>query len=176
MSDVIESTDIKVYLSSESGGASTPADSIGGPISTTELTDDELHNLFAKVDAQEAEDGSTKYRGIYVKNENGHTLTLEDAIAYIESQSTSGDTSIEIAVADEAIDASMERLANEDTAPTAISGSWVSDTGTENGSDIGDLDDGSYRGVWVKRIVNASASAYGNDSATAGFRGETTST
>ena len=41
--------------------------------------DNTLHNLFAKVSAAEALAGSTKYRGIYIKNENGHTLTLQDA-------------------------------------------------------------------------------------------------
>ena len=175
MSDVIETGDIKIYLS---GGASNtdPNASLGGVISTTELVDNTLHNLFAKVSASEAETGSTKYRGVYLKNENGHTLTLQDAVAYIESQTTSGDTSIEIAVADEAIDTEMETLTDEDTAPASISGDWVSATGTAAGSSIGDLADGSYRGIWVKRIVNASASAYGNDTAQIAGRGETTST
>lgn len=171
----IESTDIKIYLS---GGSTNtdPNDSIGGAMSSTQLVDDNLHNLFAKVSASEASTGSTKYRGIYVKNENGHTLTLTDAIAFIESQSTSTDTSIEVAVANEAIDASMEALTNESTAPTAISGSWVSAVGTASGSAIGDVADGSYRGIWVKRIVNASATAFGNDTAQIGVQGETTST
>ncbi len=175
MSDIIETGDIKVYLS---GGDSNtdPNASLGGVISSTELVDDELHNLFAKVDAAEAEAGSTKYRGIYVKNENGHTLTLEDAILFIESQTTSGDTSIELAVANEAIDATMATIADEDTAPASISGSWVSTEGEINGSAIGDLDDDSFRGLWVKRIVNASASAIGNDTAELGVRGETTTT
>ena len=175
MSNVIEAADIKVYLSG--GAANTdPNASLGGVISTTALVDNTLHNLFAKVSAAEALAGSTKYRGIYIKNDNGHTLTLEDAIAFIESQTTSGDTSIEIAVADEAIDATMATIADEDTAPASISGSWVSATGEASGSAIGDLDDGSYRGLWVKRIVTASASAFGNDTAQVGVRGETTAT
>jgi len=175
MSDVIETGDIKIYLS---GGTSNtdPNASLGGVISSTELTDDELHNLFAKVSASEAETGSTKYRGVYLKNENGHTLTLQDAVAYIESQTTAGDTSIEIAVADEAIDTEMATIADEDTAPASISGSWISATGVGSGSSVGSLDDGSYRGIWVKRIVSPSASAYGNDTAELGVRGETTAT
>ncbi len=171
----IESTDIKVYLSSTGGGASTPADSIGGPISDTELVDNDLHNLFARVDAAEGLAGSTKYRGIYIKNEHG-SLTLDDAIAFIQAQTDSTDTSIEVAVADEAIDASMERLTNETTAPAAITGSWVSATGEAAGSAIGDLDADSYRGIWIKRIVTGPAAAYGNDSCQIGVIGETTST
>jgi len=169
---VIEQGDIKIYLS---GGASNtdPNASLGGAISSTELVDNTLHNLFAKVSAAEALAGSTKYRGIYIKNENGHTLTLQDAIAYIESQTTSGDTSIEIAVATEAKNTSVQTIANEDTAPTGQS-SWVSLEGVSNGQDMGDLGDGDYRGLWVKRIISPGASAYGNDSATLGTRGETT--
>ena len=68
---------------------------------------------------------------------------------------------------------SVQTIANEDTAPTGQS-SWVSLEGVDNGQDMGDLGDGDYRGLWVKRIVSPGASAYGNDSATLGTRGETT--
>lgn len=174
MSDVIETTDIKIYLS---GGATNtdPNASLGGIISSTELVDNNLHNLFAKVEAAEASTGSTKYRGIYVKNNNGHTLTWESVIAYIESQTTSGDTSIEIGVANEAADATMDTIANEDTAPDPAV-SFTASTDPGDGKAVGDLADGSYRGIWVKRIVNASASAFGNDTAELAIRGETTST
>jgi hypothetical protein len=171
----IKQGDIKIYLS---GGASNtdPNDSLGGAISSTELVDNTLHNLFAKVSAAEALAGSTKYRGIYIKNENGHTLTLQDAIAYIESQTTSGDTSIEIAVAAEAADVEMATIANEDTAPASVApDGFTASTGTSNGRIVGDLDDGSYRGLWVKRIVTAGATAYGDDTCEIGTRGETTS-
>ena len=172
---VIEQGDIKIYLS---GGATNtdPNDSLGGAISSTELVDNTLHNLFAKVSAAEALAGSTKYRGIYIKNENGHTLTLQDAITYIESQTTSGDTSIEIAVAAEAADVEMATIADEDTAPASVAvDGFTALTGTSNGRIVGDLDDGSFRGIWIKRIVSAGATAYGDDTCEIGTRGETTS-
>lgn len=171
----IEQGDIKIYLS---GGASNtdPNDSLGGAISSTELVDNTLHNLFAKVSAAEALAGSTKYRGIYIKNENGHTLTLQDVITYIESQTTSGDTSIEIAVAAEAADVEMATIPNEDTAPASVApDGFTALTGTSNGRIVGDLDDGSFRGIWIKRIVTAGATAYGDDTCEIGTRGETTS-
>jgi len=170
----IESTDIKVYLS---GGAdnSDPNASLGGAISSTELVDNQLHNLFAKVSAAEALSGSTKYRAIYVKNENGYGLDYQDIVAYIASQTTSGDTSIEIAVSTEAKNTTIQTIANENTAPTGQT-SWVSAEGISNGQSMGTLGDGDYRGLWVKRIVSASATAYGSDSATFGTQGETTAT
>ena len=171
----IKQGDIKIYLS---GGASNtdPNNSLGGAISSTELVDNTLHNLFAKVSAAEALAGSTKYRGIYIKNENGHALTLQDAIAYIESQTTSGDTSIEIAVAAEAAGVGMATIPNEDTAPASVApDGFTALTGTANGRIVGDLDDGSFRGIWIKRIVTAGATAYGDDTCEIGTRGETTS-
>lgn len=170
MSVIIES-EIKYYLS---GGASNtdPNASLGGVISTTELVDDTLHNLFAKVSAAEALAGSTKYRALYIKNTNAASLTLQDIIAYISSQTTSGDTSIEISVATEVADATIQTIGDEDTAPTGQT--YISATGVAEGQDMGDLAAGSYRGVWIKRIVTAGATAYGSDEATIGCRGETT--
>jgi len=171
---VIQTTDIKVYLS---GGAdnTNPNASLGGAISSTEMADDELHNLFDKVSAAEALAGSTKYRAVYVKNENGHGLDYQDIIAYIASQTTSGDTSIEIAVSTEAKNTTIQTIANENTAPTGQD-TWVSAEGVDNGQSMGTLGDGEYRGLWIKRIVSAGATAYGSDSATFGTRGETTAT
>lgn len=168
---VITTADIKYYLS---GGATNtdPNASLGGVISTTELVDDTLHTLFAKVGAAEALAGSTKYRALYIKNTNAASLTLQDIVAYISSQTTSGDTSIEISVATEIADATIQTIVNEDTAPTGQT--YISATGVAEGQDMGDLAAGSYRGVWIKRIVSAGATAYGSDEATIGARGETT--
>lgn len=171
MSTIIAS-EIKYYLSGGSGNTD-PNASLGGAISTTEVVDNNLHNLFAKVSAAEALTGSTKYRGIYVKNTNA-TLTFEDIVAYISSQTSSGDTSIEISVATEGADESIQTISDEDTAPTGQT--YISATGVSNGQSSGDLSAGSYKGLWIKRIVTASASAFGSDEATIGWRGETTST
>lgn len=167
---VIQASDIKYYLS---GGATNtnPNASLGGAISTKELVDDTLHNLFAKVGAAEALAGSTKYRALYIKNTNVASLAFQDIVAYISSQTTSGDTSIEISVATEGADATIQTIINEDTAPTGQT--YISAVGVAEGQGLGDLAAGSYRGVWIKRVVNAGATAYGSDTATIGVRGET---
>ncbi|MDD5006663.1 MAG: hypothetical protein PHS33_09220 [Candidatus Omnitrophica bacterium] len=162
--------DLKIYLS---GGTSNsdPDASLGGDISTTELVDNTLHNLFAKVGAAEALAGSVKYRGIYIKNTHG-TLAYEDAIAYISTQTTSTDTSAKISVADEGQDASMQAIVDEDTAPSGEVFSTAD--GTANGLALGNLAAGSYIGLWIERTVDASATAFGSDTLTIGIRGETT--
>ncbi len=170
---VIQPSDIKVYLSG-GGGNTEPNDSLGGERSTTIMTDNNLHNLFAKVDAAEADSGSTKYRGIYIRNEHG-SLTLQDAIAFVSAQSTSTDTHIELGVAAEVTGVEMATIGNEDIAPT-ISGSWISAVGEANGTDMDSFGSNIARGLWVKRVVDPSSVAFGNDTAKFGVRGETTST
>ena len=168
----IQTSELKIYLSGGAGNTDPDA-SLGGAISTTELVDNTLHNLFAKVGATEALAGSVKYRGIYIKNTNG-TLTYETALAYISSQTTSGDTSIKISVADEGAGVSMQTIANENTAP--IGEVFSTADGVGNGLSIGNLSAGSYIGIWIERTVNAGATAYGSDTAILGWRGESTST
>jgi hypothetical protein len=167
----ISSSEIKVYLSGGVGNTD-PNSALGGAISTTEMTDDSLHNLFAKVGAAEAAAGSIKYRGIYVKNTNG-TLTYESALAYISSQTTSPDTSIKIAVADEGQNATIQTIANEDTAP--VGEVFSTAAGVGNGLSLSNMAAGTYIGIWVERTVTAGASAFGADTAIIGFRGESTS-
>lgn len=167
----IQSSDIKVYLS---GGAdnTNPNLSLGGVISTTELVDNTLHNLFAKVSAAEALAGSVKYRGVYVKNEHA-SLTYEDILAYISAQTTSPDTSAKISVADEGKNVSMQVIGDEDTAP--IGEVFSTADGVGNGLSMGSLDAGDYIGIWIERTVDAGAEAFGNDQLILAWRGESTS-
>jgi len=147
----IIATDIKVYLSTNG---------LAGAITGTQLTDNTLHNLFAKVSAAEAVAGSTKYRAVFFKNEHA-TLTYEAIKAYIEEQTPSTDTSVEVGVAVEGKNASIEAIANEDTAPATVT--FTATTTPASGADVEDLAPTDYIGIWVKRIVSASATAYSAD-------------
>ena len=168
----IQSTDIKVYLS---GGTDNddPNLALGGDISTTELVDNTIHNLFAKVGAAEAAAGSTKYRAVFVKNEHA-SLDFEDIVAYISSQTTSPDTSLKISVATEGKDASIQEITDEDEEPTGQVFSTAAGVG--NGLAMGTLGPNEYIGLWIERKVEVGAGAFGNDTTVLGFRGETTST
>lgn len=169
---IIQSSDIKVYLSGGAGNTDPDA-SLGGVISTTELTDNSLHNLFDKVTAAQASAGETSYRAVYIKNENA-SLTYEDVVAYISSQTTSSETSLEISVATEAKNTAIQTIVDETTAPSGQT--FISATGVGSGQSIGDLATNDYKGLWVKWIVDASATAFANDTAVIATRGETTST
>ena len=166
----IQASDIKIYLS---GGAenTSPNDSIGGAKSGTLLVDNALSNLFDKIKAAEATAGSTKYRAVYIQN-NHATLTWEDIKVYILQQTTSPKTKIEVGVADEGKNETIELLANETTAPESVV--FNDSTTPGSGLDIPNLEANDYIGIWVKRVVTAGALAIGEDTGKIGYLGETT--
>lgn len=65
----IVDADVKFFLSGGAGN-SDPNASLGGVMSSTEVVDNTLHNLFDYVSGTEAGAGDTEYRAIYLKNTN----------------------------------------------------------------------------------------------------------
>lgn len=167
----IVSTDIKFYLA---GGASNsdPNASLGGAISSTEITTATVNNLFDRVTGAESSAGDTEYRSFYVKNTHG-ILTLQSAVIWIVSNTPSTDTTIDIGLAAEGANATLATIGNESTAPTSVSFSAPSSAGT--GLSLGDLAAGQRYGIWVRRTVNASASAYADDNVVLRVQGDTAS-
>lgn len=144
-----------------SGGASnTDVDAaLGGAMSTVAggiITTDTLNNDMDDITSDEASAGITIYRGFYYENNHG-SLTWQSPVFWIESQTSSGDTSVEVAIADEAKNVALETIADEETAPTGPTFSTPANKGA--GISIGDLDAGDYRGHWLKYIVGTSAAA-----------------
>lgn len=149
-------TDVKVYLS---GGASNadPNAALGGLISSVALIDNSLHNLFDKVTGAEALAGDIEYRAIFIKNTHA-SLTLEGAKVYINSNTPSVDTSVLIALADEAVGSdTIETIADESTPPSGPVFSLAETAGAA--LSIGDLAPGEMKAIWVKWIVDAEAVA-----------------
>lgn len=170
----IASGDIDYHLSGGAGN-SDPNASLGGIISSTQIVDATLHNLFDLVSSSEASAGDTEYRCFYVKNNHG-TLTLQNAEVWIETNTPSTDTSVEIALAGEGVgDGSTtgvaETVANESTAP--IGEVFSTAAGEGNALTIGNIPPGDAQAIWVKRIVGASASAYSNDNVVITVKGDT---
>lgn len=164
----IVASDIKYYLS---GGSSNtdPNASLGGAISTTEMGSS-INNLWDNVSGAETTSGDTEYRCIYVKNTHG-SLTLLGSKIYIQTQTPSTDTSMEIGLGSSAISGTEQTVANESTAPTSIT--FTALTGVGNALTIGDLAAGATKAIWFKRIVTAGGSAYNNDSLVFRVAGDT---
>jgi hypothetical protein len=141
---------------------------LGGAISSGEVPST-LNALFDIISAQDGTEGGVEYRGLYVKNETSGTNALINGGITLTSGSGDMFTDIEIALAVEGVDAQMEELADEDSAPAG----GVIFSGLNDKLDFPVyLEKGSYIGVWIKRIVTSGSSAI-NDSCTLAVTGET---
>lgn len=157
----IISTDI-IYRLSGGSGNTDPNASLGGVKSSTAIGSG-LHNLFDIVSSAESAAGDTEYRCFYVHNAHA-TLTMQNSVIWIQSNTTSTDTTIEIALGSSAVNGTEQTVANESTAPTGVTFSAPANQGAA--LSIGNVLPGEHKAVWVKRIVNVASSAYNNDTAT----------
>jgi hypothetical protein len=165
----IAAGDIDYHLS---GGAANndPDAALGGAISSVELVDASLHNLFDIVGSDEAAAGDSEHRCIYVKNAHP-TLTLQNAKVWIQTQTPSGDTDIQIALAGEGVNGTAETVADESTAPSGETFSAPANEGEALA--IGDIPPGQHQAIWIKRNIGVGAGAYNNDSAVLRVKGDT---
>lgn len=160
----IISTDIKYRLSG--GGANTdPALSLGGAKSST----DAPSGLLDTVSSVEAAAGDTEYRCEYVHNNHG-TLTLEGAKVWIQANTPSADTALEIGLGTSAVNATEQTIANEGVAPSGVT--FVAAVNEAGAISLGDIPAGQHRAIWIKRIVTAGAVA-SSDTATLRVKGDT---
>ncbi len=157
----ILTTDIKLYKSTSS---------LGGAITADEVVDGDLHNLFDKVSSDESLDGDTEYRCAYIKNEHG-TITLEEAIAYIASNTASSTTNMFIGVGSSVIGGIEQVVADESTPPAGIS--WIDGIGVDNAIVLGDIPADSHKAIWFRRDVDAGTLATPLDGITLTTRGST---
>lgn len=154
----IVSGDILYKASGASG------DYLGGAIHANAAT-----NYFDDVSSAEAGTGDTEYRCIYVKNNHG-TLTLQGAKIWIQTNTPSADTTVNIGLGTSAVNGTEQTVANESTAPSGVSFSATTDYA--GGLSIGDIPAGQHKAIWVKRIITAGAAAYA-DSFTLRVQGDT---
>lgn len=150
-------------------GGSNPDTSLGGAIGGV-ITSGQIHNLFDKVSGAESEAGTVEYRCIYVKN-NHASLTLEDAVVWIQANTPSPDTTVAIGLGTSAIGGEEDAVANETTAPAGVTFSTPEDAGS--GLSIGNLPAGGHKAIWLRRTVNAGASAFNNDGVEIRVQGDT---
>jgi hypothetical protein len=158
-----------------SGGATNTIanDSLGGDMSTVGggiIPDATGENLFDNVTGGEASSGDVEYRGFYVENAHG-SLTLQNAVIWIDQDTTSTNDEIDIALALEAIDVSMATIADESTAPASVTFSHPNTKAT--GLSIGSLPAGSFKGVWIRRTVDAGAGAASGNQGGVRLEGDT---
>jgi hypothetical protein len=162
--------DIEVRYSGGAGNTSAAA-ALGGAMGTAAgatIDDNVANDLWPDVGTAEQAAGSTKYRGMYVKNNHG-TLTLQDARFYITNFNE-----LDVGIAVEAVNVDMATIANETTAPTSVSFSHPGTYGAGlqlNGST--GLAAGARRGVWNRRTIALGATAGTRNTETFNVEGAT---
>ncbi len=158
---IIES-DLKLYLS---GGAanSDPNAALGGAKSSVAVVDNTLNNLFDDVTGDEHTAGDTEYRCIFVKSDSA--LTAYNVKVWINSNTTSGEDTLNIGKDLSGPSDTADTIADESTAPDpAVTFSAAASQAA--GLALGNLAAGQSFAIWVKRIVSAGSTPQANNAAT----------
>ena len=177
----IAASDIKFYFSEKVSGngftaAGSAAASLGKNISTTEITDNTLNNLFDDVSGDENAASDVEYRCIFILN-NHATLTWTSVVAWLSAE-VAGGASIAIAVDDiedsakASTDDQAATIANEGADPSASIGDWSTATSKATGVALGDIAPGYCRAIWVRRTA-ANTIAVDADGVTISVAGDT---
>lgn len=176
----IATTDIKFKLSVLTGAAGnstagTPAGSLGKYISTTEITDNTLNNLFDDVTGAENAASDVEYRCIFIHNAHA-SLTYTTPYVWLSAE-VAGGASIAIAIDSTATSAigsagaQADDVADESTAP-APALSFSSPTSYGTGLAVGSIPAGYCKAIWVRRTC-ANTSPKTNDGVTISVSGDT---
>lgn len=168
----IISSEIEYRLSGGTGNTS-PNAALGGAMSTAAggvITTAVLDNLFDDVSGTETAAGDIEYRGFYVKNANA-TLTWQTVVTWIDQLTTSADDEFDIGLDPAAVNSAMTTIANESTAPVGVTFTRPVTKGT--GLAIGNIPAGQFKGIWIRRTVNAGAAAVSGDNGSVRAEGDT---
>lgn len=158
-------------------GAGTAAGSFGKYISTTQITNATADNLFDDVTGDESSAGRTEYRCFFVHNSNADTM-WQSVVAWLSAEPVVGTLAIAVDThAASAIGASAAQalqIADEvDTADALAALTFTSPTDKASGIDVGDINFGQCRAIWVQRVIPAGSSAHAGDGVTIRCEGDT---
>lgn len=173
----VASADVLLKYSTKVGAAGnanagTAAGSLGKYISTTQVPDNSLHNLFDQISGTENAALTSDYRCIFIHNAHA-TLAWQNVFVYLLSETTGG-AAIAIGadtVAASAIGAVAPQaleVANETTAPAGVI--FSSPTTFETGVSLGTIPAGQCKALWIKRTALGGAAVSG-DSVSLRFQG-----
>lgn len=161
----VQATDIKRRLSLPSAlqgdvSPSTPAQSLGGFLSISDVANASLNNLFRTITRQEAQVGITLYRCVFIVNTNP-TDTWSAVEAWIVSDDPfGGDYAIGVdptgVVARDSALAQAVSIANGTTPPAGVT---FSTPDTNSRLAIGDIGPDECAALWVRYTVAADPGA-----------------
>lgn len=175
----ITATDIQFRLSVTTGAAGdstagTPAGSLGKYISTTQITDASIANLFDNISGDENAASTVDYRLFFVLN-NHASLTWLAPVVWIFSEVGSGaslaisvDTTATLVKTSASVQA--KTIVDELTAPATQTFSSPTTKGT--GLALSDIPPLGVKGIWVRRTA-ANTAAVDSDGGVIRVEGDT---
>ena len=157
--DPLLESHIKILLS---GGAENTDLSLskGGVVSGTELINNVPLNLFDKITTDEAVNGITDHRCLYIKNTHSTKTALKCRL-FIESNTTSAATEVFFGIGSSGINKDETTLQQDTNDPPAVIFTKISEVPTV--ANIGDLPPNSRIGIWIKWVTNAGAETIPDD-------------
>ncbi len=176
----ISSSDILFKLSTTSGAAGNTTtqgnvnNSLGKYISTTQITDATINNLFDNISGDENAASTVDYRCIFIHN-NHATLSLISPYVWISAE-VSGGASVAIGVDATGITpigqapVQAVTIANETTAPAGVT--FSAPTTKVTGLTVGTIAAGYCVAIWIRRTA-ANSAALVSDGATIKIEGDT---
>lgn len=174
----VSSADVLIKLSTKVGAAGnstagTPNGSLGKYISTTEITDATLNNLFDDVSGDENLANDVEYRCVFIHNAHA-SISFDNVRIYLVSEVAGGasaaigvDTTAASAVG--AAAAQALEIADENTAPAGVA--FSSPVDLANAINLGNIAAGSCRAFWIRRTA-ANTAAVANDGVTLRINGQ----
>lgn len=154
--------------------AGTASGSLGDQISTTQITDATLHNLFDVISGDENAASTIDYRCFFVHNAHA-SLTWENVKVWISAE-VAGGASAAIGLDPAGVtavglaSAQAATIATETTAPAGVT--FTAPTTKAGGLTIGNIPAGSVAAIWVRRTA-ANSAAVDNDGVTIRCEGDT---
>ena len=167
---VVVHGDLQLWFSG--GAGNTVGNScLGGARSTAaQVASDVNGNLFDIVTADQANQGVTEYRCLYIRNSNS-TSSWSTVKFWIESTSSGGDK-ITIGLGTSAINGTEQTIANEKTSPTGVN--WSETSSYSSGLAVGTLTPNQHKAVWLRRVVPEDCQAEANVYFAIRFEGKNT--
>jgi hypothetical protein len=152
----INIANIKYYLS---GGAANndPALSIGGAKSSVAVSATALGNLFDPVTGDEAAAGVTRYRCIYLQNDDADASGLMNPITLWWSTIPAAGQTIAFGLAHAGKNAEEDAIADESTAPADVTFSTATTKGTGVSLPSPPYVEDAYIGVWIRVVTSTGA-------------------
>ncbi len=144
--------------------------------SSNTITSGSDNNLFDDVSGAEAGAGDTEYRAMGFLNNHG-SLALTACKVWIQVDTGNGedDVSFDVESPSSEITGYIQTIANESTAPGGAS--WSDATSKATGElcplTSNEVGAGEWFGIWLRRVISASASATAAESCTIRVEGDT---